>query len=745
MSIGDLPVVAGFVGRTAELRQLRETVRHPQKPVIYIWGLGGIGKTSLTAKLIEKLEHEGAIEARRVIHCDQIEPTHSTGSGQAFAAVMEKLGTFISLQGKAGHADAGLFLQDSRYDIETRVALLNKAIKERRYLIVFDNFESLFSEKAPQIGRLADASLQEFFMTLFSAATAARSTFLFTCRYQWDLLTEDAGMNRYQCGLPLANCHLLHLQGLSSAQTRMLMKNLPALSKLTFNQQNQVLPLLLGHPHTIRLFDAYLKQYGIDAVLRDETIIGTGGQPSAPTVIFEQLGEYFLDGLWSRLNAAEKDVLGLLSVFRTSLSEKALTQLITEPKALITVLNYSLLQRESGETSPSYQVHPVVRGYVESKLGAERMQSYHLRAVEFYVSGHEDYLLEVLEANNLTNVPRNEYPKLLAQIAELAAQQGQTQLAQTLTASLLEMHHHLFAGGEYEQAVFLVQFLVPFFNKTGHRELAKTLLRQSIASLEGANKYVTKANLAKLLNDEGKWQEALATYQECIDYFANIGAREQIAQTISQQAQIYQERGEYEKALELERQAMAGFEEFNFQEGISLTLHRIATLLHHIERYDEALAAGEQALAKARAINNPQGESNCLHQLGLTLNRLNQPEEALTRFQESLEITDKIGDRKGQACALGEIGHLFREGGQYREALECFTRSIEIFCELQNPVMVAIAVEAIGFTYEQQSHFPEALEKYQEALRLLKQYSHEGAWCRIEDHIARVKGKMKSQ
>ncbi len=160
VSIGDLPVVAGFVGRTAELRQLRETVRHPQKPVIYIWGLGGIGKTSLTAKLIEKLQQEKAIEGRLVIRCDQIEPT--------FAAVAEKLGAFISLQGKAGHAEAGLALQDSRYDIETRVSLLNKAIKDRRYLVVFDYFESLFSEKAPQVGCVADTSLREFFMALFS-------------------------------------------------------------------------------------------------------------------------------------------------------------------------------------------------------------------------------------------------------------------------------------------------------------------------------------------------------------------------------------------------------------------------------------------------------------------------------------------------------------------------------------------------------------------------------------------------
>lgn len=204
VNIGDLPVVAGFVGRTGELRRLREAVRHAHQPVIYIWGLGGIGKTSLTAKLIEKVEQERAIEGRLVIRCDQIEPTRSAGSGQAFAAVVEKLGAFISLQGKAGHAEAGLALQDNRYDVATRVALLNNAIKERRYLIVFDNFESLFSEKTPQVGQISDLPLQEFFMALFSHNW--RSTFLFTCRYQWDLLMQEPGMNHFVCKLPTATC-----------------------------------------------------------------------------------------------------------------------------------------------------------------------------------------------------------------------------------------------------------------------------------------------------------------------------------------------------------------------------------------------------------------------------------------------------------------------------------------------------------------------------------------------------------
>jgi len=411
----------------------------------------------------------------------------------------------------------------------------------------------------------------------------------------------------------------------------------------------------------------------------------------------------------------------------------------------MTLLNYSLLQRESSEDAPSYQVHPVVRGYVESKLGAEKMRGYHLRAVEFYVGQHEDYLLQFLELNNLTNVPRSEYPKRLAQIAKLATQQGHTQFAQTLTESLLEMHHHLFAAIEYERADDLVESLYPFLHLAGRREVVKALLSQSVASLEGLNKYVAKGNLATILNDEGKWQEALVTYQECFDYFASIDAKLQMTDVISQQAQIYQNRGEYEKALELEHQTMAVYEEAKNNRDIAATHYRIAQLLFLMNRYDEALVASEQVLAKVRAINYQYGIAKCLHQLGLALNQLNRPQEAFARFQESLEIQEKIGNRNEQADTLGAMGQLFQQGGDLKSALRYLHKAIEIVRELGNPIKLAIALEDYGHIFEQQGHFSEALEKYQEALRLAQQYSSPQHIAHIENHIARVKGKMKSQ
>lgn len=107
------------------------------------------------------------------------------------------------------------------------------------------------------------------------------------------------------------------------------MKNLPALGKLTFIEQTRVLPLVLDHPHTIFIFDAYIKQYGLKAVLQDAKIIArrdvvcnVSTDTFTPAKIIQNLCDYFLDGLWAKLNNNEQDILGLLSVFRTSLSHR---------------------------------------------------------------------------------------------------------------------------------------------------------------------------------------------------------------------------------------------------------------------------------------------------------------------------------------------------------------------------------------------------------------------------------------
>jgi len=713
VDIGGLPVVRGFVGRKKEIRQIRQAINHPQIPAVYVYGLGGVGKTALAAKVIEKVKQDRSVEANCVIRCDKIEST--------FANVVEKLANFISFQGKEGHAQAGQVLKESRIPIDERVSLLNNAIKDYRYLFIFDNFESLFVKQAP-CGELKDEELSRFFSGIFDHNW--HSTFVFTCRYQWQLLSEKSDKGNYlKCGLPVENLLTIHLPGLTQHQTIQHMNNLAGpLSRLNYKEQSQLLPLIKGHPKTVELLDSYLHKHTVSQVFEDESLWDK---------VIEDIGAYFMDGLWSDLNKDEQEALGILAVFRTPLAAQDINRLVPKKAALNKLTGYSLLQLE-GE-GRGYVVHPVVSEYVLAKIGKEECQKLHQKASDFYIHRYDD-LLKSVPAEM-----RTEPLTVLCAVMRRLRQQGMREQADAMASSLLEIHHHLFEAGEYEQASEIVTAIWGFLNMQGLREMAKELLKKSIDSLESSNKYVAMGNLANLLNDEGKWQKALDTYQQCLEFFRSIDAKLHMAVAISQQALIYQLRGEYEQALSLEQEGLALKEEVGDKEKIVISHYRIAQLLDSMEKYDEALKQGEEGLEMARELGNQQFESAFLHQLGLTLNELNRPQEAFERFSESLVIAEQIGDKAGQADSLGEIGKLLRRTGQFKEALDCFQRALNIYRELDDPVKVAIILECIGIVFEEQGHYQEALIKYQEALQLFQQYGSPQEIANTERNIVRVK------
>ena len=58
---------------------------------------------------------------------------------------------------------------------------------------------------------------------------------------------------------------------------------------------------------------------------------------------------------------------------------------------------------------------------------------------------------------------------------------------------------------------------------------------------------MAQGNLATLLTDEGKLDEALATYEEVYATFAALNARQQMAAALSADASVYQDMGDYDR------------------------------------------------------------------------------------------------------------------------------------------------------------------------------------------------------
>jgi tetratricopeptide (TPR) repeat protein len=712
LEVGGLPPVKGFVGRKKELRKLQKSVADPQNPVIYIWGLGGIGKTALTAKLLEKLKQQHAIDSVKVIRCDKIDPT--------LATVVDSMASFIRLQEGAGYVEAAQYLMESRLGLEERVAKFHQYLANERFMFIFDNLESFFVRREP-VGELEDKELEKFFSCLFEYSWAG--TFLFTCRYQWRLLTPKS-QKTYElgCGLPSENILNQELKGLTASQSLQRMGHLPNLSKLEYKKQVAVLNLIKGHPKYMDILDAYATKKSLDKVLADPRLKG---------LVLEEVGKYFMDGLWEDINEAERLALAQISVFRLPIGDDELPRLLPDMGVMDKLRGYSLVQAEDG----GLWVHPVVREYALSQYPDDKQREFHRQAVEFYVGRFGEIAEKARDEGH-------DPIKILAQLAEYLAKKGQVDQARYFTTTLLECHHHLLVWQEYERAGGIVTAIYDFLAMQGERELAKELLNKSIQTLKGFNKNVAKGNLATLLNDEGKWEEALAVYDECIDFFRKEDAKPQVAVGIGQKAQIYQQRGDYTKALELEKESLKLEEEMGNKEGIVISRYRISQLLHCMKKYDQALTEGEKGLEMAKDIGNQQLEAAFLHHLGLTLNSLNKPEKAMKSFQESLKIKEEIGDKAGQGNSLGEIGKLFRRAGRYKEAMGCFQRALQIAQELSDPVKVAIWLESIGMVFEEQEHYKEALARYQQALELKQKFSSPQGIAITKNNIARVQAEI---
>ena len=119
---GEAPDVLGFVGRAEELALMQTWVLEEQCRLVAVLGMGGIGKTSLTARLAEEV-------------------------ASSFARVYWRSlrdATPISdwLAGAIG------FLSDQQRvpppAESERIAALLQLLRERRCLLVLDNAETLF-------------------------------------------------------------------------------------------------------------------------------------------------------------------------------------------------------------------------------------------------------------------------------------------------------------------------------------------------------------------------------------------------------------------------------------------------------------------------------------------------------------------------------------------------------------------------------------------------------------------------
>nr|MCM0592175.1 tetratricopeptide repeat protein [Gloeotrichia echinulata DEX184] len=259
----------------------------------------------------------------------------------------------------------------------------------------------------------------------------------------------------------------------------------------------------------------------------------------------------------------------------------------------------------------------------------------------------------------------------------------------------------------------------------GEIEEAIALYQQSLALFEQIGNVQDKAptlhNLGILKADRGEIEEAIALYQQSLALFEQIGNVQGKAATLHNLGSLKANRGEIEEAIALFQQSLALKEQIGDVKGKAATLHNLGSLKANRGEIEEAIALFQQSLALKEQIGYVQGKAATLHNLGRLKANRGEIEEAIALFQQSLAITEQIGDVQGKAATLHELGSLKANRGEMEEAIALYQQSLALKKQIGYVQGKAATLHNLGSLKADRGEIEEAIALYQQSLALNEQ------------------------
>ncbi|AFY34916.1 tetratricopeptide repeat protein [Calothrix sp. PCC 7507] len=219
---------------------------------------------------------------------------------------------------------------------------------------------------------------------------------------------------------------------------------------------------------------------------------------------------------------------------------------------------------------------------------------------------------------------------------------------------------------------------------------------------------------------KGEVDEAIALFNQSLSINERIGNVEGKAATLHQLARIYANKGEVDEAIALFNQSLSINEHIGNVLGKSATLHQLARIYADKGEEEQAIALFNQVLEIDERIGNFQGKAENLHQLGNIYVNKGEVDEAIALYNQSLEIDERIGYVQGKAANLQQLGNIYANKGEVDEAIALFNQSLEINERIGNVQGKAMTLRRLGYLAEQQGEYTKAISYLQPALEILQ-------------------------
>lgn len=707
-----------FIGRQAEIAQLRQRLQEPSHRLVTITGEGGSGKTRLALATADtvRLNYRHGVWFVPLAPIEA--PDSATGTNPLIISLADAL-NFAFHGGSPPHDQLLTYLH------------------EKEMLIIFDNFEHL----------LAAA---DFVSELLRYASQLK--ILVTSRERLNLPEEWLFPLQGMC-VPAAGDDIsdlaaydalqLFAQRAGQVQPRF---NLPAEQARVI----RICQLVDGLPLAIELAAAWTRLKSCQVIAQEiqKSLDFLATRLNNIPERHRSLRAVF-EHSWQLLSAREKAALKKLSVFRGGFREEAAESVVkTAIWQLASLVDKSLL---TATPTGGYQIHSLLRQYLEEKLRQEAGE------YEQMHDQHAAYYLDLLQRQE----SHLKGPKLKAAVETITADMDNIRagwrwaiaLCQwaDLDRSVLSLSAYCEAHGRYPEAEELLGQVVTALRPHGQepnlaRSSTKTefslgchllgqalawrtwfqvrqgrlvqsekLYQESLALLRrsgGQQSWVGTAHALLCygvsLTFKGQSRTAVPVFQEGIDLFRASRNAWGSGIGLLVLSQAYFGMGQYGESKKLARESMATLAAIGEQRYLQYAKTTLGHLLLAQGHYQEAETIFHEALNQRQEIRDQPGIAFAFRDLGEATRLQGQVERATEYYQQSISQAQKIGLNLAQAQSLWGLGNLAVAKGDHEVARRRFQASRAIFGGVSRLSVMSYALAGPGWAALAQKAYQEA-------------------------------------
>lgn len=611
-----------FIGRHAELAELRTLIERPDCRLVTVVGMGGTGKSRVALELARS---QAGLFADRA-HYVSLEAASTTT--QAVARVAQALTVEVGAQ------------QDLAQAVLEHLA-------EREMLLVLDNVEHLAEFPAFIAAALAAAPR----LTVLAASRAP-------VRLQGEWLYDLRGLAVPGTNDPLTEDGFAAVELFVSAARR-------AAPRLAFSQEDlahvaAICRQVDGLPLALELASAWVRALPVERIAA-EIAAGFGVLTSDAVDLPERHRsiDAILERTWAEISDVKATALMRLSVFRGGLSLEAGEVVVgVGLPILLSLVNQSLVGRDAAGRLGS---HPLVAQYAYRRLASDPT------ALADALDRHAAYYVELLgrydpqrraergqrgRERTASNGPGPSEPPEGRSWRDLEPD----------IANIEQAWFRLLATGRHDAMVGVADCLVTFYNTLGHYQRGSTLAADTVAALAGHQSSATSVG-------DGGPDARVAGLLECILLLA-------LSNMAREAGQLQESEAHAVKALALA-------ERWSLFTHVARALRYRGDAEQMLGTFKAAQASYTAAIELLEQLDDVAELANTLNSLASMHAMQEDFARATAGFTRCVTLFDETGDELSKAIALNNLGYIADSTGDASAASRYYEESLVAFERIQ--------------------------------------------------------------